>query len=208
MPARTRRLSVISAAAAALVLLSVGTTANPAAAHDNLVASSPASGEQLALPPEQVTLQFSASIFTDGAEVVLNDSAGNNWIEGALAIDGPNVTASVAAGMPAGSYEVIWKVVSADGHPISEAIPFTVLEGAPVVTPTPSPTPVATEEPEETLPAPTATPSETNSPEGPEEWKVGLIISSVVLALGGIAVAVILITRRRSAVSSQEESDD
>ncbi|WKT89589.1 copper resistance protein CopC [Microbacterium maritypicum] len=208
MPARTRRLSVFSAAAAFLVLLSVGATANPASAHDNLVASSPASGEQLALPPEQVTLQFSASIFTDGAEVVLNDSAGKNWIEGPLTINGPEVTANIAPGMPAGSYEVIWKVVSADGHPISEAIPFSVLEGAPVASPTPTPTPVATEETEEASPTPTATPTETNGAEGPEAWQIGLIISSVVLALGGIAIAVILITRRRSAVSKQEESDD
>lgn len=206
MPIIRRRSRIIAAASTLLVVLAVGAGALPAAAHESLVSSTPAEGEQLAMPPEQITLVFSNSVLTMGAEVVLNDTSGRNWVEGAVIIDGSTVTATVADGMPAGTYEVIWKVVSGDGHPISALIPFSVLEGAPVATPTPTAeatkAPLSTASPTTTKGDPdiTATESDTS---GMKSWQIGLIIASVVAAAGGLCIAILLIARRRKYLRNQ-----
>lgn len=200
MPTSTRRGRVIAAASALLIFLAVGAGASPAFAHESLVSSSPSEGEQLAAPPEQVTLVFSASVLTMGAEVVVNDTSGRNWVEGEAAIDGSTVVATVGDGMPAGDYEVIWKVVSGDGHPISAAIPFSVLQGSPIATPTPTatateaPTPSASATATDGDPDITSTEAESS---GMKPWQFGLIIASVIVIAGGLCIAILLLMRRR-----------
>lgn len=196
MPTMTRRIGWISALSALFIALAIGVGAGPAAAHESLVSSTPAEGEQLAAPPEQITLVFSDAVFTDGAEVVVNDASGRNWVEGELIIDGPTVVATVGTGMPAGDYQAIWKVVSGDGHPISALISFTVLSSAPVSTPTP----MVTVPPTSTAPlgeAEADTASEETENTGPRPWQIGLITASVVAAGGGLCIAILLILRRR-----------
>ncbi|KJQ53871.1 copper resistance CopC family protein [Microbacterium sp. SA39] len=200
MPTTTRRGRAIAAASALLIFLAVGAGASPAFAHESLVSSSPAEGEQLAAPPEQITLVFSDSVLTMGAEVVINDTSGRNWVEGAAAINGSTVIATVAEGMPAGDYEVIWKVVSGDGHPISALIPFSVLAGSPTPTPTPTasaaPGPTASATAADGDPDITSTEAETT---GVQPWQFGLIIASVIVIGGGLCIAILLLMRRRRA---------
>ncbi|MCM3696209.1 copper resistance CopC family protein [Microbacterium oleivorans] len=114
-----------------LALAAVLTVANPAAAHDELVGSSPAVGADLAEAPAEITLTYSAAIMTEGATVAVFDASGRDWAEGAPAIDTNTLTLPVA-GLPAAGYVVEWRVVSSDGHPISGTIPFTVGGGAPI----------------------------------------------------------------------------
>lgn len=119
-------------AGAVVALAAVLAVASPAAAHDELVGSSPAAGADLTEAPAEVTLTYSAAIMAEGATVAVFDASGRNWAEGDPVIDTNTLTAPLADGLPAAGYVVEWRVVSSDGHPISGTVPFTVGGGAPI----------------------------------------------------------------------------
>lgn len=120
-----------AAVCAALVLVTV--SAQPALAHDELITSNPTSGQQLDSPPTAIELTFSADVMTLGAAIVIADADGTDWADGEPVVDLGDVTVAVQADMPIGGYEVRWRVVSSDGHPISGLIPFTVGDADPLV---------------------------------------------------------------------------
>lgn len=106
--------------------------ATPASAHEQLLSSSPAEGERLDAAPEQIRLQFTADLLGLGAVVLVADGAGTNWTVGEALVDGAVVTIAVDPGIPVGGYEIRWRVVSGDGHPISDIIPFTIGDAPPL----------------------------------------------------------------------------
>lgn len=115
-----------------LAAAAVLATAAPAAAHDELLGSTPASGEALGSAPTEVTLTFSADVLTIGAAVIVADGEGKDWAAAAPAVDNGVVSVPLVPALPAGGYEIRWRVVSQDGHPISGLIPFTVGGAAPL----------------------------------------------------------------------------
>lgn len=102
----------IAGAALAFVAMACGLLwiAEPAQAHDQLIESTPANGETLQVPPEEVVLQFSGDL------IELGD----------LVYDGSGARIALKDGMSDGWYEIRWQVVSRDGHPISGIIPFAI----------------------------------------------------------------------------------
>lgn len=112
-------------------MLLVAVAAQPAAAHDQLLDSSPGVGEHLDVAPTEVTLRFSDEILAIGPAVIVADDAGTTWTVGDPVLDGPDVVTELADDVPDGSYEVRWRVVSSDGHPITGVIPFSVGDAAP-----------------------------------------------------------------------------
>lgn len=187
-----------SLALAVTAVLGVG--AAPASAHDQLLASTPAADTALATAPTEVSLQFSDSVLTIGAIVLLVDQDERDWIGGDPVLDGSTVTASVDGELPAGAYEVRWRVVSADGHPISGLIPFTVGDAAPAARPT---------APAVATPEPSATPEAGSS--APES-SGGDMFRPLLIGVGGAVVAVLLFwaitawRRRRPGTTSETES--
>ncbi|NYD67784.1 copper resistance CopC family protein [Agromyces atrinae] len=153
--------------------LSVG-VATPAFAHDQLLDSSPAVDENLDAAPADVALTFSDDVLTIGALVLVVDDAGNDWVSGETRLDGDVVTAPLATGAPDGVYEVRWRVVSADGHPISGVIPFSIGDVAPAPVATAEPSPAAADE---------AAPDESASDDS------FAVLRPVLLGLGGAALA-------------------
>lgn len=123
LAARTRVAAVLATAATLVTLPLV-----PAAAHDTLVSSAPAAQEQLVTPPTEVTLTFSADVVEVGSAVLVTDAelgtAGTDHAVG-LTIEGRDVVVPLDA-LADGHYDVRWRVVSSDGHPISGVIPFSV----------------------------------------------------------------------------------
>lgn len=109
-----------------LAVLALVAVSAPALAHDQLVDSFPAADERLERAPAQVRLEFTDDVLTIGAAVVVVDGSGRTWSSGETMIDGTSVSVAVEPDMPEGSYEVRWRVVSSDGHVISDAVPFTV----------------------------------------------------------------------------------
>ncbi|CAG7844947.1 hypothetical protein USB125703_01200 [Pseudoclavibacter triregionum] len=112
------------AALAGLGLFGPGSAA-PASAHDTLLRSSPADGEQLASAPSEWTLEFSAEILPVGAEAVLVDEQGQVTPLGPPTIQGQKVSFALGS-LAQGSWTGQWRVVSSDGHPIAGTIVFGV----------------------------------------------------------------------------------
>ena len=108
-----------------------GLPALPAAAHDELTAVSPEPGSVLTSAPEEVELTFSGEVVDIGHQVRVTDT------EGASVTDGPpepvgnrviqRLTPADAADE---TYDVVWRVVSGDGHPIEGSFSYDVGAGA------------------------------------------------------------------------------
>lgn len=124
-------LPAVVVAAAALLW------APAAAAHDDLVGSDPAPDSTVADLPEQVTLTFSGEVLAEAgtAVVAVADATGSALQVGDPVVSGPVVTqpliGAVSGGAVSGPVTVQWRVVSADGHPISGAFGFVVTAPAP-----------------------------------------------------------------------------
>ena len=95
----------------------------PASAHTKLLSSTPARDAKVTALNE-VTLVFSERVTR--AQVQVRDAAGGRHQAGAAQVKGATVTQKVAAGLPAGAYTVDYRVVSADGHPVEESVPFSI----------------------------------------------------------------------------------
>lgn len=151
--ARALRTGLLALATLALAVGVALPGAAPASAHDQLVSSSPQSGDELAESPAELRLTYSAEILEVGSEVILHDAAGEAVPTPAPTVSGTDVTIELADPLPGGAYTLDWRVVSSDGHPISGAVPFTVA-GDPAAS---DATETATAAPAEpTAPAPTA----------------------------------------------------
>ena len=125
--ARTTRLRATLLAAAALTV-AAGITlagASPAFAHDELLASSPEPGQVFDTAPTEVALDFSDDIIEVGTAIVVVDHHGGDVEVGEPEVVGPRVTASLPADLE-GDYQVRWRAVSSDGHPIEGTIDFGV----------------------------------------------------------------------------------
>ena len=174
-----RRGAGIALASLLLGLLGITVGATPAFAHDQLSASDPPAGAQLESAPEQVSLQFSDTVLTIGAIVLVADTDGTSWADGDPILDGPTVTARLADGMPDGAYEIRWRVVSADGHPISGVIPFTIGDA---VQPVDEHEARATESPAATVAPVTG---------GESSAEAGAAMRPILIGVGGAAAALL-----------------
>lgn len=179
------RIGAIVLCAAAILFGS----ASPAFAHDQLVSSTPAESARLASAPTEISLEFSDRVLTVGAVVLLVDQDGTEWVNAAPELDGPRVSVPVEIALPDGNYEVRWRVVSSDGHPISSVIPFTVGDGVPTSNSGASST--------STAPAPVS-PSESviQAPEASAHaasraTDTGSVWRTVIIGFGGAAIALL-----------------
>ena len=127
-PLKTWRNPGLGATLLAALLLCVGASlpAAPAAfAHDQLISSSPAPDERLAKTPASITLTFSSPLLALGHEVRVVDDNAKNWVDGAAVLSRETLVQALPE-LPDGGYQVSWRVVSADGHPISGSYGFRV----------------------------------------------------------------------------------
>lgn len=138
---RTRVITVVLATLAAAA-------AGPAAvAHTELINSSPGEAD-IVRDLSEVRLEFSDDLLEIGASIVL---VHNGATEYDLAVSHPSSRVVVGAvpDVPGGEYQVRWRVVAEDGHPIDGTYVFTFeapdgvepsITPSTVVSPTPSPT--------------------------------------------------------------------
>lgn len=123
---RIHPLRVLAALLAALVAgwLVVG-VGGPAAAHDTLLESDPADGSTVPEVPEQAVLTFSANPTPQGAEALVIDADGTETPLPEPVLDGRTATWDLT-GVSEGSNEIVWTVISSDGHRIDGTITFVV----------------------------------------------------------------------------------
>ncbi|MFG2712339.1 copper resistance CopC/CopD family protein [Streptomyces goshikiensis] len=120
-------LTVLALVVAVLALVLGG--AGSAFAHAGLSGSDPADGAVLKADPQYVTLTFTESVsFSDDSLRVLSPENERVNPRPAQHADGKDNTARVelSGKLPQGTYTVAWRVVSADGHPISGAFVFSI----------------------------------------------------------------------------------
>ena len=125
-PSRRARLGVLLVAAAALVL---GLGADPAAAHAVPVSSTPSDGAALDEPPTSVTIEFSERVSVELGGLQVLDATGERVDRGAVEVVDRSISVGVTDDLPDGAYIASYRIVSADGHPITGGIVFTVGEG-------------------------------------------------------------------------------
>jgi copper resistance protein C len=126
--ARATRVSAVAAALAVGWLLGV-VGAAPASAHASLVRSSPADQSSVAAPPTSVTLTFDENIRMPSV-VLVTDADGASVVQGKTTVVDNIAKTRVNTG-PSGDFTVAYRVVSADGHPVSGRLSFRVGSGSP-----------------------------------------------------------------------------
>ncbi|MEX2562533.1 MAG: copper resistance protein CopC [Nitriliruptoraceae bacterium] len=129
---RSRWVSVVLAPILAMWVIVAA--ASPAAAHAALVASDPADGVVLDSPPSMVVLTFNEPVTVppDGIRVY---DGGLSRVDAPVA---PTTDTALEVLVPLNEelgpdgYVIVWRVVSADSHPVAGVIRFSVGDGATV----------------------------------------------------------------------------
>ncbi|MFY0408245.1 copper resistance CopC family protein [Solicola sp. PLA-1-18] len=122
-----RRLAQLLAAVALCALTVVGGGAS-ADAHAVLVSSTPADGSTLATEPGEVSLTFNEPV-SSPAYLVVESPDGTELTQGEADVVDGTVSHRVETSGQAGRYRLAYRVVSADGHPISGTLHYTVTAG-------------------------------------------------------------------------------
>jgi len=133
LPKPSARRGAMVGALALLVAVTVGAVGQvpTASAHNYLVSSTPEAGSVLtSLPPEfvittnDVLLDFGGENTGSAGALEVQGPDGLFYGDGCVTVSGASISTPAALG-PAGDYTVIWRVVSTDGHPVSNQFSFT-----------------------------------------------------------------------------------
>lgn len=140
MSAATRLLrSVIVVAIASMATLAA-LPAQRASAHNTLLSSDPADGATLSTPPTQITWFFDKSVPLETLTVTVIDPTGaRSEVSGSVhGASGDTEVVTPLPPLPAGAVSLRWRLVGADGHPITGRVDVTISA------PTPSAAPATT----------------------------------------------------------------
>jgi len=117
-------------------------------AHAELEASTPSAGSTISEMPSSISLTFGEDLISLSGEKVnslaLSDPSGAAVTLSAPTVTGGKISAKIESPggevFASGTYEITYRVVSADGHPISGSIPFLLSaeENSPSDTKTPT----------------------------------------------------------------------
>ncbi|MFC5822258.1 copper resistance CopC family protein [Nonomuraea insulae] len=117
-----------------LAFASVGALCSPAMAHNVLISSDPADGATLSASPGRVTLVFDQAVRQGYAQVGVTGADGSSWADGSAAVAAERVSVKVKPLPAGGSYVVGYRILSADGHPVTGKITFRLAADASGVT--------------------------------------------------------------------------
>jgi methionine-rich copper-binding protein CopC len=114
---------LVALASSALAVLSP--IAPSADAHSSVLSTTPAEGQHVTDPPQEVAMTFTTNLIEVGAIILVVNEQGANWANGGVRLDGSTAVQPLKAKPPDGNYQVRWRVVSSDGHPISGTFDFS-----------------------------------------------------------------------------------
>ncbi|NES29270.1 copper resistance protein CopC [Micromonospora terminaliae] len=178
--------------------VSVLLPATPAAAHNSLTGSDPKNGARVATAPKRVELRFLASPAPAATKITITGPDNVPAAGGAPTFAGNRVSVPFTPGA-AGLYIVAYRVGSADGHPVSGEIRFTLTTGTAAAPPSATATPATAApstpaaSPATSAVSPTPAADEVDS-DGGTGWLWAAGVAVALVALGGG-----LLLRRRSA---------
>ena len=198
--------------------------ASGAAGHAGLLFSTPEDGASLDVAPEEVVLTFSEELLTDLVEISVLDAQDNPVVVTEVPQTPPpgtDVKVPWPADLPPGEYSVAFRVVSADGHPVTGRVTFSyaqqrqVLEEPtaddapaepsvePSVEPTPDPTPETLETVQETVQEDVQAIEPIEEPiEEPANEQSGSLIGPLLIAAAvivgiGVVISIVMLARSR-----------
>lgn len=102
-----------------------------ALAHDSLIGQFPAEGQSLEAGVIEIRLDFSDEVLaiqgSSATEIIISGPNGQETIRnnGCALVEGQTAIARVEL-VESGSYQVAWRTVSNDGHPISGSYSFNI----------------------------------------------------------------------------------
>ena len=175
------------AAALAVTALTVAGPVVDAAAHSELISADPTADSVQSEAPDAVTLTFGEDLRAEGAALVVT-APGDARVDanGSLRIDGAVMSVALQPITESGAYRVAYRVVSADGHPVTGEYAFTYQgPGSPASTASPTHATIAAT-------SPTAAGPQTSDSDA--RWLLG----AAALALVTFVVVVLLRRRRRA----------
>jgi copper transport protein len=121
----SRRLLTLGLAALAALAI-----AAPAAqAHAQLEGTSPAAGAVVGHEPSSVTFRFGEAVEGNFGAVSVYDAAGRHVDDGKPfhpGGDGKKIAVALKSDLPKGSYTATYRVISADSHPVSGGLVFSI----------------------------------------------------------------------------------
>ena len=133
-------LRLLAATVAACLALLLG--AAPAFAHTRLESSNPTDKSSVDAAPESVSLTFNEDISAEFATMSVVGPDGTNYQTGQVSAAGGQVSTAVSPLGPAGVYQIGYRVVSDDGHPVQGKVSFTLTTPGPAAAaPTTAPQP-------------------------------------------------------------------
>ncbi|MFJ6670449.1 copper resistance protein CopC [Actinosynnema sp. NPDC091369] len=104
-------------------------TAAPASAHNVLISSDPKDGAQLEAGPATITLTFDQPVQAGEKfnTITVTGPEGTRWeADGEPTVKNNSVAFGVRPLGPAAEYSVGYRVLSADGHPVTGSLKFTL----------------------------------------------------------------------------------
>lgn len=176
-----RALVALAAVALCSVMMAAG-----AQAHTTLVSSTPADGAVVSTPSPAITLTFAEALLASACTLSVNDSAGNVISSQQVQPAGAVVSMPWPSHLESGSYEVAYRVVADDGHPVIGAIHFTFQGGGSASAAANNASP----EPSTSAASPS---SDNTTSTGPSAMTLGIILLAVLVVLG----FVLTVRRRR-----------
>jgi methionine-rich copper-binding protein CopC len=110
----------------ALAGLGLFAMAAPASAHNSLTSSNPAEDATMATGPENVVLTFDQPVQEGEGlnSIAVTGPDGKEWQGGPATVDSNVVSAPLRELGPKGTYTIGYRIVSADGHPVSGQLEF------------------------------------------------------------------------------------
>lgn len=93
----------------------------PASAHAQLALSNPKASATLTKAPTKITLTFDDNVIAlEGAnQIVVSDPKGRSVTAGSTTVSGAELEVALKKLTVMGRYKVLYRVLSADGHPVT-----------------------------------------------------------------------------------------
>lgn len=156
-----------------------------ASAHSALTGSNPTSGSTIRTLPEQLELRFNERVSDISPAMVLRRD-GATVATLTPRVDGQRLVADAPQEqLPDGRYTLVWRVVSADGHPVDGVVAFTLGDGSAQASPAPT---------------------EGTTREVSETSRLGAYALGGLLAVVLLAAVVVLIRRSRATTNQENQS--
>ena len=111
-----------------IVIASVFVPTNAVSAHAGLISSEPKASSWLAVSPTEIVLVFDEQVGVVFSRVTILDQEGNEIINAKLIRDqsDPRIVRASINTLPNGTFVVVWRVASADSHPVQGSFAFSI----------------------------------------------------------------------------------